>query len=63
MFKSSLHMLGNARQREQVTSPLTESALRLSEGGHRTTLIYCHHLNKNIEHCNLKITKIWVQQK
>ena len=25
-------------------------------------LIYCDHLNKNFEHLDLKITKIWVQQ-
>ena len=24
-------------------------------------LTYCDHLNKNIEHFNLRITKIWVQ--
>ena len=26
-------------------------------------LTYCDHLNKNIEHIDLKITKSWVQQK
>ena len=26
-------------------------------------LIYCDHPNKNVEHLDLRITKIWVQQK
>ena len=26
-------------------------------------LIYCNHPSKNVEHPNLRITKIWVQQK
>ena len=26
-------------------------------------LTYCDHLNKNVEHPNLRITKSWVQQK
>ena len=26
-------------------------------------LIYCDHPNKNVEHPDLRITKIWVQQK
>ena len=26
-------------------------------------LIYCEHLNKNVEYSDLRITKIWVQQK
>ena len=28
-----------------------------------TKLIYCDHYNKNIEHSNLRITKIWVKKK
>ena len=28
-----------------------------------TKLTYCNHFNKNIEHPDLKITRIWVQQK
>ena len=26
-------------------------------------LTYCKYLNKNVEHPNLRITKIWIQQK
>ena len=54
---------------QELMQSHTLAALYASQDGHLpkkilyAKLIYCDHPSKNVEHPNLRITKIWVQQK
>ena len=61
--EKKLKMLNDILDRHMAGAHAIPHTGHLSKKILYAKLIYCNHPSKNVEHPNLRITKIWVQQK